>query len=86
VRPLLVDVLFHFKWFTDPRPHPTEYDLLLSWPVVAAFALAIGAAGVAYLIQHRVPEPLVVFGAVVSARLGSGPRGTSSFRAPRASP
>lgn len=60
MRPLLVGVLFHVKWFTDPRQHPTAYDLLLTWPVVAAFALAIGAAGVAYLIQHRVPEPRVI--------------------------
>ena len=50
-------VLAHVKWFTDPRLHPTQYDRLLSWPVIAAFALALSATGVAYLVQHRVPEP-----------------------------
>ena len=55
--PLLIGVLAHVKWFTDPRLHPTQYGLLLSVPVIGAFLLAIGAAGVAYVIQHRVPEP-----------------------------
>jgi uncharacterized membrane protein YphA (DoxX/SURF4 family) len=57
VSPVVIGILAHVKWFTDPRLHPTEYGLLLSLPVIAAFLLAIGAAGVAYLIQHRVPEP-----------------------------
>jgi uncharacterized membrane protein YphA (DoxX/SURF4 family) len=57
VRPLFIGVLAHVKWFTDPRPHPTQYGLLLSVPVIAAFLIALGAAGVAYVIQHRVPEP-----------------------------
>ena len=48
------------KWFTDPRLHPTQYDLLLSGPVIAAFVLALGGVGIAYLIQHRVPEPRAV--------------------------
>jgi uncharacterized membrane protein YphA (DoxX/SURF4 family) len=56
----VLSVLTHVKWFTDPRLHPTEYDRLLSWPVVAAFSLALAASGVAYLIQHRVPEPKAV--------------------------
>src|SRR5256886_7919439 len=60
VRPLIGGVLAHVKWFTDPRPHPTQYGLLLSGPVIAAFLLAIAAAGVAYLIQHCVPEPKAV--------------------------
>jgi uncharacterized membrane protein YphA (DoxX/SURF4 family) len=55
--PIVVGALVHVKWFTDPRPHPTDYGLLLSVPVLAAFALALLAAGAAYLIQHRVPEP-----------------------------
>ena len=55
--PFLSGVLAHVKWFTDPRQHPTEYGLLLTAPVIAAFVLALGAVGVAYLIQHRVPEP-----------------------------
>jgi uncharacterized membrane protein YphA (DoxX/SURF4 family) len=57
VTPLVIGVLAHVKWFTDPRLHPTEYGRLLSLPVIAAFFLALGATGVAYLIQHRVPEP-----------------------------
>jgi uncharacterized membrane protein YphA (DoxX/SURF4 family) len=60
VTPLLIGVLAHVKWFTDPRLHPTQYDLLLSGPVIAAFAVALAATGVAYLIQHRVPEPKAV--------------------------
>jgi uncharacterized membrane protein YphA (DoxX/SURF4 family) len=60
VRPLLGGVLAHVKWFTDPRQHPTHYELLLSGPVIAAFLLAIAATGVAYLIQHRVPEPRMI--------------------------
>ena len=58
--PLLIGVLAHVKWFTDPRLHPTQYDLLLSGPVIAAFAIALAATAVAYLIQHRVPEPKAV--------------------------
>jgi len=60
VTPLFSGVLAHVKWFTDPRLHPTQYGLLLGVPVIAAFLLAIGAAGVGYLIQHRVPEPKAV--------------------------
>jgi len=60
VTPLLIGVLAHVKWFTDPRLHPTQYDLLLSGPVIAAFAIALAATAVAYLIQHRVPEPKAV--------------------------
>jgi uncharacterized membrane protein YphA (DoxX/SURF4 family) len=58
--PLLVGVLAHVKWFIDPRPHPTQYDLLLSGPVIAAFAFALAATGIAYLIQHNVPEPKAI--------------------------
>jgi len=53
-------VLEHVKWFTDPSAHPTQYGLLLSWPVLLAFVLALGAIGVAYRIQHNIPEPAVV--------------------------
>ena len=60
MRPFVLGVLSHVKWFTDPRLHPTQYGLLLSGPVIAAFLVAIGAAGVAYLIQHRVPEPKAI--------------------------
>ncbi len=48
-------MLEHVKWFTDP--FPTQYDRLLSWPVALAFVLALVAIGVAYWIQHNVPEP-----------------------------
>jgi uncharacterized membrane protein YphA (DoxX/SURF4 family) len=60
VTPLLIGILAHVKWFTDPRLHPTQYGLLFSVPVIGAFLLAVGAVGVAYLIQHRVPEPKAV--------------------------
>jgi uncharacterized membrane protein YphA (DoxX/SURF4 family) len=60
MRPVFIGILAHVKWFTDPRPHPTQYDLLLSWPVIGAFAIALAAAGVAYLIQHHVPEPKAI--------------------------
>ena len=60
MRTFVLGVLAHVKWFTDPRLHPTQYGLLLSAPVIGAFVLAIGATGVAYLIQHRVPEPKAV--------------------------
>src|SRR5256714_12833273 len=60
MRTLVLGVLGHVKWFTDPRLHPTEYGLLLTAPVIGAFILAIGATGLAYLIQHRVPEPKAI--------------------------
>jgi uncharacterized membrane protein YphA (DoxX/SURF4 family) len=58
--PFVVGVLAHVKWFTDPRAHPTQYDLILSGPVIAAFAIALAGAGVAFVIQHRVPEPSAI--------------------------
>jgi len=70
VTPLFIGVLAHVKWFTDPRQHPTQYGLLLSGPVIAAFLVALGAAGVAYLIQHRVPEPKAVRSLERYARTG----------------
>jgi uncharacterized membrane protein YphA (DoxX/SURF4 family) len=54
------DALTHVKWFTDPKTHPTDWSLLLSAPVLAAFAMALAAAGIAYVIQHRVPEPALM--------------------------
>ncbi|HEV8535020.1 MAG TPA: DoxX family protein [Candidatus Limnocylindria bacterium] len=54
---VLVGILAHVKWFTDPRDHPTRYELLLTPPVVAALGIALAAVGIAYVIQHRVPEP-----------------------------
>jgi uncharacterized membrane protein YphA (DoxX/SURF4 family) len=54
---VLLGILAHVKWFTDPRAHPTRYDLLLSWPVLVALAISAAAVGVAYFFQHKVPEP-----------------------------
>ena len=68
--PLFIGVLAHVKWFTDPRQHPTQYGLLFTAPVIAAFVLALAAAGVAYLIQHRVPEPKAVRSLERYARTG----------------
>ena len=67
---MLLGTLPHVKWFTDPRPHPTHYELLLSVPVLAAFAIALFGVGVAYLIQHRVPEPRVIRSLERFARTG----------------
>jgi uncharacterized membrane protein YphA (DoxX/SURF4 family) len=49
--------LAHVKWFVDPRHHPTQYDLLFTWPVLLAFGVALAGFAVAFAIQHRVPEP-----------------------------
>lgn len=56
----MTGVLPHVKWFTDPAPYPTHYELLLSWPVLLAFAVALAAIGAAFWIQHNVPEPQVM--------------------------
>jgi uncharacterized membrane protein YphA (DoxX/SURF4 family) len=53
-------VLEHVKWFTDPKPFPTHYELLLSGPVVLAFAIALVATGICWWIQHNIPEPRVM--------------------------
>jgi uncharacterized membrane protein YphA (DoxX/SURF4 family) len=49
----------HVKWFTDPSRHPTDYSLLLTLPVIAAFAVAALAIGVAAYIQRTVREPRI---------------------------
>ena len=72
---MLSGVAPHVKWFTDPAGHPTDWSLLLSLPVIIAFAVALGAVGAAYVIQHRVAEPTVMktferFAAVAPAVLG----------------
>lgn len=51
-------MLEHVKWFTDP--FPTQYERLLSWPVLLAFAAALTAVGIAYWIQHTIPEPAFI--------------------------
>ena len=68
--PLVEAILAHVKWFTDPRLHPTEYGLLLTAPVIAAFFLAVGAAAAAYLVEHRVPEPAAIRALERYARTG----------------
>ena len=70
MRGLILGVLSHVKWFTDPRPHPTQYALLFTAPVIAAFAVALAATGVAYWIQHRVPEPTLLRSLERYARTG----------------
>lgn len=49
--------LAHVKWFTDPSRHPTDYSLLLSGPVIAAFVIALAAVAVASVLQRRGREP-----------------------------
>ncbi|TMB71639.1 MAG: DoxX family membrane protein [Chloroflexi bacterium] len=45
------------KWFIDPSRYPTDYVLLVSPPVIAGFVFALAAAALAYVVQHRAPEP-----------------------------
>jgi uncharacterized membrane protein YphA (DoxX/SURF4 family) len=54
------DLLAHVKWFADPKPFPTQYGLLFTLPLIAAYAIALGAIVAAYLIQRRFPEPRIV--------------------------
>lgn len=54
------DLLAHVKWFTDPKPFPTQYGLLFTLPLLAAYAIALGAIVAAYVIQRRFPEPRIV--------------------------
>jgi len=49
----------HVKWFTDPSGHPTDYSLLLTLPIIAAFAMAAVATAVATFVQRKVPEPRI---------------------------
>ena len=53
------DPIAHVKWFTDPARHPTDWSLLASWPVLAAFGIALAATAAAFVVQHRVREPSV---------------------------
>ena len=57
---MFVSPLAHVKWFTDPSRHPTDYALLLTPPVIAAFVIALAVVGAAWLIARRVPEPRLV--------------------------
>lgn len=47
----------HIKWFVDPVAFPTDYGLLLSAPVLAAFAIAAATVAVSWWIQRTLPEP-----------------------------
>lgn len=49
----------HVKWFTESWRHPTDYSLLLTPPVVAAFAAAALAFAAAAFVQRAVPEPRI---------------------------
>jgi uncharacterized membrane protein YphA (DoxX/SURF4 family) len=49
----------HVKWFTDPSRHPTDYSLLLTLPVISAFAVAALAIGAAAYVQRTVREPRI---------------------------
>ncbi|MEP6694550.1 MAG: hypothetical protein ABJB39_07900, partial [Chloroflexota bacterium] len=49
----------HVKWFTDPSRHPTDYALLLTLPVLAAFGVAALAIAAAAYIQRTVREPRI---------------------------
>lgn len=54
------DVLNHVKWFADPKDFPTQYGLLFSLPLLAAYAAAGAAILVASFLQRRFPEPRIV--------------------------
>ncbi|MGH2379222.1 MAG: hypothetical protein ACRDGT_12195 [Candidatus Limnocylindria bacterium] len=64
-------MLEHVKWFTDPAAHPTQYGLLLTWPVLLAFATGLMGIALAYWIQHNIPEPALV--RLLERFAGSGP-------------
>lgn len=49
----------HVKWFTDPSQHPTDYSLLLTFPVIVAFAVAGLAIAAAAVVQRTVREPRI---------------------------
>jgi uncharacterized membrane protein YphA (DoxX/SURF4 family) len=56
---MLVALAPHVKWFIDPRPYPTDYSLLLTPPLLAAYVVALVAVGTLWLVQHRIPEPRI---------------------------
>jgi len=56
---VFVSLARHVKWFTDPSQHPTDYSLLVTFPVIAAFAIAALATAVAAFVQRKVPEPRI---------------------------
>jgi uncharacterized membrane protein YphA (DoxX/SURF4 family) len=49
----------HVKWFIESSRYPTDYTLLFTLPVAAAFAIAGLAVAVAAWIQRTVPEPRI---------------------------
>lgn len=57
---MLASPLWHVKWFADPAPYPTRYDLLFSVPVLAALAVALLAVAAAYALERMFPEPRTV--------------------------
>lgn len=49
----------HVKWFIESSRYPTDYTLLFTLPVAAAFAIAGLAVAVAAWVQRTVPEPRI---------------------------
>lgn len=49
----------HVKWFIDSSRYPTDYSLLLTLPVIAAFTIAGFAVAVAAWVQRTIPEPRI---------------------------
>lgn len=54
---MLGSVARHVKWFIDSSRYPTDYSLLLTLPVIAAFAIAGLAVAAATFVQRTVREP-----------------------------
>lgn len=54
------DPIAHVKWFTDPAAHPTDWSLLATGPVLAAFVIALLAVAIAFVLQRRLREPAFV--------------------------
>ena len=49
----------HVKWFIDSTRYPTDYSLILTLPVLVAFALGGLAIAAAAFVQRTVPEPRI---------------------------
>lgn len=63
-------MLEHVRRFTGAATRPTQYERPLTLPALAAIAAALAAVGVAYRVQHNVPEPAPVRVLERSARYG----------------
>lgn len=56
---MLGSVARHVKWFIESSRYPTDYSLLFTAPVFAAFAVAGLAVAAAAWVQRTVPEPRI---------------------------